>query len=105
MKTPSAVLAYAQKAGSTRLQAFLSKSQRRLQEYLDDAKEWREAEAVASAERLSDWELVSSKARQSCKCKDGLCQWWQAAEEFFERNAATIDRKALAASLAAVIRF
>lgn len=58
---------------------------------------------IAADERRSDWELVQHLASQSCSCGNGLCQWWQAAEEFFERNEATIDRKELAASLARIM--
>ena len=105
LKTPAAVMAFAKKQGSASLRAFVVKSMKRLQELLGEAAEWIKAEETAAAERLSDWQLICSKAKRKCKCPDGLCQWWQAAEEFFLRNAETLDRRALAASLAQIIRF
>ena len=103
LTTPAEVLEYSKQNGSAAIRAFVVKSQRRLQEFLDDAREWREAEEVAAQERLSDWDLIQSTARKTCKCPGGLCQWWEAAESFFDRNVATIDRRELASALALVI--
>lgn len=66
--------------------------------------EWRCAPIVADQERLTDWDLIGRMAQGSCRCGDGRCQWWQAADDFLQRNASTIDRGELAACLAAVIR-
>ena len=88
---------------TTGLRDFATKNQRRLKEFIQDAHQWDRASAIAADERRSDWDLVQHLASQSCGCGNGLCQWWQAAEEFFERNQATIDRKELAASLARII--
>ena len=104
LTTPAAVLAYAQKHGGAAVQGFVAKSHRRLQEYLDDAAEWTDAADTARKERQTDWELVAELSTKTCKCDNGLCRWWEAADDFFIRNEATLCRKELAATLANVIR-
>ena len=102
LRTPAACIAYVQSHGSVGAQAFVSKHQRRLQEYVDDAVEWDRAQEVAAAERRSDWELIQHLSKKTCRCGQ-RCQWWEAADDFFIRNSATIDRQELAACLARVI--
>jgi len=104
LMTPAAVLDHVQTGGSDAMRAFATKHQRRLQEYIDDAAEWGRAAEVAAAERQGDWELIESLARKTCKCGNGLCQWWEAADDFFRRNAQSINRLEFAACLAKVIR-
>lgn len=76
----------------------------KLEELLAEADQWCKAADVARKESQSDWDLVSQLAGQKCKCPGGLCQWWEAADDFLNRNAATIDRGELAGCLANVIR-
>ena len=104
LQTVAAVLAHAQTKGNAGLQAFVSKHQRKLQEFLEDAAQWSRAVAEASQERQSDWERIQSLAKQTCKCGGGVCQWYEAADEFFKNNAATINRCEFAGCLAKVIR-
>ena len=104
LATPAAVLEYSKTKGSGGMRAFVVKNQRRVQELLGEAQDWIHAEEVAASERLSDWALVEKVSKQTCKCPGGLCQWWEAADEFFIRNRDTIDRTALAASIAAIIK-
>ena len=104
-KTPAQVLAYSKNHGSEKFKLYVAKPKKQLQDLLQQARDWIEAEEVAEKERLSDWDLVKKLANQECHCGFGVCQWWEAALEFFDRNAATLDRKALASALAGVIRF
>jgi hypothetical protein len=104
LQTVAAVLEYAQKKGSASLQAFVSKHQRKLQELLEDADQWMRAAADAAHERQSDWDLIQSLAKKTCNCGGGVCQWYEAADEFFNNNAATINRREFAGCLAKVIR-
>ena len=103
LSSPAAVLHYAQDRGSHAMREFVVKNQRKLDDLLSDVKQWASAAEVAADERRSDWQLVNKLARQRCACGNGVCQWWEAAETFFERNSGTIDRQALASSLARVI--
>ena len=102
-ETPAGVLEYAQAHGSEILRNFVAKHQRCLAEYLEDAKQWSAAADVAAKERQSDWDLIQQLARRSCSCGNGVCQWWEAADDFFARNSATITREELASSMARVV--
>ena len=62
------------------------------------------ANETAAYERRSDWELVQDYASKSCRCGGGVCQWWEAADDFFQRNRATIDRKELANNMCSWMR-
>ena len=103
LDTPAKVLQYAQENGSAGMRSFVTRNQRRLAEFIADSHQWADAPAVAADERRSDWEVVKSLASQTCGCGNGLCQWWEAADDFFARNSETLDRQALASSLARVI--
>ena len=103
--TPAQVLAYARNHGNDKFKLFVTKPKKQLQDLLQQARDWIESEEIAQKERLSDWDLVKKLANEECNCGCGVCQWWEAASEFFERNADTLDRKVLAGALSAVIRF
>jgi hypothetical protein len=103
LRNPSDVLAYAREKGSAVLRAFVIRHQRQLAELIEDVEQWEGAPAAAAKERQSDWELIQELARGTCECGGGVCQWWEAADDFFTRCHETIDRKAFAASLAQVI--
>jgi hypothetical protein len=100
--TPSAVLAHVQDHGSQACQLYCLRNQKRLPELLAGAIQWRDAKQQRALEQETDWALVQRLARSSCSCS-GPCNWWMAAGDFFQRNAATVDRDLLAAALANVI--
>lgn len=83
---------------------YVHKQQARLKEHLQHALEWQDAEEVASFEAESDWSLVQRVAKGRCQCQQ-QCAWWVAAEAFFERNKASIDRQRVAACFLDVLRF
>ena len=55
------VLAFFQNHGNCLMQVWISKNQRRLKEYLEDAQEWGQARTAAAEERLSDWALLGQE--------------------------------------------
>ena len=104
LKTPAQVRAYAKQRGGAKMQAWVASSHKNLPQFIREAEEWIRAEELARDERLSDWALIQSLARQSCRCEGGLCQWWEAADDFFKRNKATMNRHEFATSLAKIIQ-
>ena len=102
LRSPAEVMAHVQEKGSLEMQAFVNKVQRRLPEYLEDAKAWSTAQASAAAAKETDWQLLVRTAGQQCSCTGGGCEWWDAAITFFERNL-QIDREHLASALCKVI--
>ena len=51
LRSKKRVLEYVQDCGTAAMQVFCAKNQRRIQEYLEDAKEWMEAKAAAEFEK------------------------------------------------------
>ena len=95
---------YIQNGGSAAMQKFVAAHMSKLEEIIEEAQVWARAREVAVAERQSDWELIKSLAKKSCGCgAGGLCQWYEAADDFLKRNAQTINRGHLAACLARII--
>jgi len=103
LTTPAAVLEYFQDRGSATMQAFVSQNQKRLKEYLEDAKEWANARQQAAAERESDWDLLCRHAAKVCPCGDA-CEYAQAVQKIFTRNKHCFNPTALAVALRAVIK-
>jgi len=101
--TPSAVMAYVQEKGSHLMQAFISKNQRRLPEWIQDSREWKQAPARAASEGESDWCLIQRLAGVACQCEGGQCMWLEAAKSFFARNACNLSEGHLAHCLAKII--
>jgi hypothetical protein len=101
--TPAGFLSYVQQHGTTEMQAFASRAQRRLRDYIEDAWEWNNAQSKAAQEEQSDWSLLSALADRRCQCP-GPCQWSAAARAFFQRNASSINEQELAACTAKVIK-
>lgn len=104
LTTPAAVMAYAKACSSALVQAFVVRHQARLPQYLADAQAWATAEEARSFEAETSWARVQRYAKGTCSCPGGLCQWWAVADDFLQRNAQTIDRAHLAATLARIIQ-
>jgi hypothetical protein len=102
LTTKAAVMAYFQKHGSEEQQEFVSNQQRKLKDFLQDAKEWAAARADAKAERETDWALLCRTGEEECPHGPG-CSYRAAAEEFFKANKATLDKVELAAALRAIL--
>ena len=85
------------------MQTWTTNNQGRLKEYIRHAEEWAGAKTKAQTENESGWDLVKRLSSGVCGCADGRCGWTKNADSFFERNAATVDRELLAATLAAVL--
>jgi hypothetical protein len=102
LTTKAAVLSYAQDHGTEDMQNFVHQNQKRLREYLDEAKEWGEARVTAIAERETDWALVCRTSEQECPHGQS-CQYAAMAKQFFEANANSLSRVELAAALRAII--
>jgi len=94
---------YSQTRASATVQSFVAKNQRRLQEYVEDARAWAVASESVQQEKMSDWAMIEKLASETCSCGGSGCQWWHAADDFFIRNASTIDRGYFASALANVI--
>lgn len=108
LQTPAQVMAYAQNNGSAQMHSWLQKQQRHLKSYIQEAYEWESAKSIATEELENDWVLIERLAKQTCDCGDEGCQWWAAAELFFENNKPCesnlgVDRRLLASCLRRVI--
>ena len=108
LQTPAQVMAYAQDHGSAQMHSWLQKQQRHLKSYIQEAYEWDSAKSIATEELENDWALIERLALQTCDCGHDGCQWWAAAEMFFENNkpcegSLGVDRRLLANCLRRVI--
>lgn len=90
IRTPAGLLSYVQQHGTTEMQAFASRAQRRLRDYIEDAWDWNNAQSKSAQEEQSDWSLLLALADRRCRCI-GPCQWSVAARAFFQRNACSIN--------------
>ena len=59
--TKAQTLAYVQECGTTAMQVFACKNQKKLGEFIDDAWEWDGAKRAAAEESLSDWDRCGSE--------------------------------------------
>ena len=84
------------------MQLWVHSHQRRLKEYIEDAKEWAAARDASAADAEPDWGLVCRIARTRC-CDGDACAYARMAAEFFEKNADSICVEDLAAALRTVI--
>ena len=103
LHTKTQLLAYMQDHGSPAAQLFVSKQQRRLTEYIDDAHEWADAKAEAVAETMSDWAILCHAAARPCPHGPGHCSYASAVAEIFHHNVATVCPRRLACCLKAVL--
>ena len=102
LKSAAAILSYAQENGTAAMQKFVHQHQRRLKEFLEDAREWETARAVAAAERESDWELLCRTADGQCP-HGASCPYEAAAAELFDRNKDVLSKVQLGFALREVI--
>ena len=108
LHTPEAVMSYVQEKGSVTMQSFVAKQQRRLKDYIEDAREWDKAKEQDEDNRMHDVEILQRMARKPCTCGTAGCAWWAAASGFFVNNTPSqqrpgVDRQYLAATILAVI--
>ena len=102
LHTKTQLLAYVQDHGSPAAQLFVSKYQRRLAEFIEDAEEWADAKAEAVAETMTEWEILCHAATTPCPHGEGACSYAKAVAEIFANNIATVCPRSLAKSLQAV---
>ena len=102
LETKAAVLAYAQRHGTSKMQEYVHAQQARLKQILQEAKEWGVAQQEAQREREGDWALLCRIAAEQCS-GGGACPYAQAAHSVFECNRSVLSRDALAASLRKVL--
>ena len=103
LHTKPQLLAYIQDHGTPAAQAFVSRQQRRLSEFVDDAHEWADAKTEAVAETLTDWEMLCMAAGRPCPHGPGSCSYAQAVSDIFTKNAETVSPQRLACALRAVL--
>ena len=103
--TKDALLAYVQRHGTAAMQSFVSRSQRKLDEYIQDAETWAAAEANAALEKQIEWETVCQAAAALCPhAQDGsICPYWEAAQRIFFQNSDTVCSRQLVRSLRSVL--
>ncbi len=104
LRSAAAVVAHVKSKGSTEMQLFVARCQRRLPEFVSDAWEWDGAEATAKADGEDDWDLVKRLASEECSCQGHVCEWRAAAAEFFRNNKDSINEGQLAAATASIIQ-
>lgn len=98
LSSKNALLEYAQTCGCEGMQQFVSQHQRRLTEYLEDAREWGKAGQEAERDRQSGWSLVCEAAARECPCGE-QCGYAAAVRRIFEANISTLQESRLAVSL------
>ena len=103
LHTKTQLLAYVQDHGSPKAQLFVSKQQRRLTEYIEDAHAWADAKAEAAAETMTDWNILCHAAARPCPHGPGPCSYATAVAEIFQNNSNTVCPYRLASSLKAVL--
>jgi len=104
LHTRAALLAYVQDFGTEGMQVFMSKYQRNLNQFIEDAQEWEEAKRVATREAKTDWELVQESAEAVCPHGDA-CSYCKAAKAIFDANSRSVSQSKLAAALRDIIKF
>ena len=105
LRTKDALLAYVQRHGTVAMQSFVSRTQRKLDEYIQDAETWAAAEANAASEKQTEWEIVCQVAAAPCPHQqDGsVCPYWEAAQKIFVQNSDTVCPRKLARALRSVL--
>lgn len=98
----NAVLEYFQNHGNVVMQTWISKNQRKIKEFLEDAQEWGEARTAAAHDRLSDWEVLCNKADEPCASGD-QCVYAINVNKLFERNEHVLSKSHLAACVRNII--
>jgi len=104
LHTKTQLLAYIQAHGSPAAQLFVTRQQRRLAEFIDDAQEWAGAKSEVVVENMTEWEILCKAKESPCPHAPGCCSYATAVSEIFHLNAAVLSPQRLAAALSAVIR-
>ena len=104
LHTKASLLAHVQDYASPATKLFVSKHQRRLGEYIEDAQEWAEAKAAAGFEKMSDWEVLCKAGGAACPHAPGECPYARAVDEIFRVNAATLCQRKLARNLKEIVQ-
>ena len=102
--TKDQLLAYVQDHGTAAMQLYVTKHQRRLDQDIDDVKEWAAAKSNAELWQQSDWSLLCQCAEKPCPAGPGQCSYEAAVEEIFQQNRGSLNWTELAAALRAIIR-
>ena len=103
LSTRAALLEFTQDHGSAGMHLFVHQNQRKLKEYLEDAREWEAAREAAKAERESDWEVVCRFGSGVCKI-GSKCNYTAAANRIFQANETYgLSREAVASALRSII--
>lgn len=102
LKSNAAIMSYAQANGTHAMHTYVHHHQRKLQDILEDAEEWKIAQASAMQERASDWELVCRAADGECP-HGASCKYAEAVDEIFRRNCEVLSKQQLAVAVRAII--
>ena len=102
LQSTADIMAYAQDHGTHKMQEWVCQNQRKLGEFLHEAREWEAARAVSKLEKETEWALVCRKADEACSHTE-QCEYAEAARTFFAANQTSLDHVELAAALRAVI--
>ena len=104
LHTKASLLAYVQSHGSPAAQLYVSRQQRRIVEFIEDAQEWASAAADTAAEKMSDMDVLVKAAETACAHAPQPCPYCAAVTSIFKRNAAFFSPGKLAAALRAVLQ-
>ena len=96
------VLRYVQEHGTVAMQVFVSNNQKKLNDFLEDAWEWKLAKGIADKEDITDWALLCTAAEADCPHGPD-CRYSQVAKEILEKNSANFSQQHLAAAIRKVI--
>jgi hypothetical protein len=102
LHTKARVLRYVRQHGTVAMQLYATKNQRQLQDLVDEALEYEDAEAAADFEDMTDWALICKTAAKECPHGEN-CEYHQAAMSFFERNAQSFTREQLAQAIRSIV--
>ena len=103
LHTKASLLSYVQDHGTPEAMLFVTKNQRRLTAFIEDAQEWAEAKADCALEKLSEWGILCKAGTSACSHRQGECRYAKAAAEIFERNRDTLSPHRLACALKSVL--
>lgn len=96
------VLRYVQQHGTVAMQMFVNVHQKHLNDFLEDAWEWKLAGSVAAKEDLTDWAVLCLAAEGECPYGDD-CRYRKVAHEILEKNVVNFSRQHLAQSIRKII--
>ena len=103
LHTKASLLTYVQDHGSCAAQDFVSKHQRRLGDFIEDAQEWAAAKVDSIEEKMTSAELLYRAASQPCPHLPQVCPYGAAAGMIFQQNANSFSPHRLAVALRTII--